>query len=101
MLIAPGSGISQQRTTRSLIGVVTDKRGNVLKGAAVELENNRSLEIISYLTRVDGHYYFHQLSDDTDFTVKAKYKQWWSKPRLLNKLNTDKIVTINLEIPID
>ncbi|WP_180541207.1 carboxypeptidase-like regulatory domain-containing protein [Nevskia soli] len=87
--------------SRAVTGVVTDSRGNPLPGAAVQIENSRSMEIQSYLTRDDGKYYFHDLSRDTDYTLKAKYKRWWSKEKLLNKLNAAKQVTIDLTIPIE
>ncbi len=87
--------------SRAVTGVVTDNRGNPLPGAAVQIENTRTLEIASYLTKNDGKYYFHQLSPDIDYTLKAKYKRWWSKEKLLNKLNAAKQVTIDLTIPIE
>jgi hypothetical protein len=80
--------------SRAVTGVVTDSRGNPLPGAAVQIENSRSMEIQSYLTR-------GELSRDTDYTLKAKYKRWWSKEKLLNKLNAAKQVTIDLTIPIE
>ncbi len=86
---------------RSVSGTVTDNRGNPLPGAAVQIENSRTLEIASYLTRNDGRYYFHDLSNDIDFTLRARYKRWWSKEKLLNKLNTAKQVTIDLAIPVE
>jgi hypothetical protein len=87
--------------SREVTGVVTDSRGNPLPGAAVQIENSRTMEIASYLTKDDGKYYFHQLSRDIDYTLKAKYKRWWSKEKLLNKLNAAKEVTIDLTIPIE
>jgi hypothetical protein len=90
-----------QERTRSVSGVVTDRRGNALKGAAVEIENTRDLSIASYITRGDGRYYFHQLSRDTDFTITAKYKKWWSKSKMLNKLNSKEASEIDLEIPVE
>ena len=93
--IASGQG------TRSVTGVVTDNRGNPLPGAAVQIENAHTLEIASYLTKDDGTYYFHQLSTDMDYTLKAKYKRWWSKEKLLNKLDSKTNATIDLTIPIE
>ncbi len=96
-----GPGAAGEERTRSVSGVVTDRRGNALKGAAVQIENSADLSILSYITRDDGRYYFHQLNRDTDFTITAKYKKWWSKSKLLNKLNSKLSSEINLEIPVD
>jgi hypothetical protein len=38
----------------SLTGVVVDKRGNILKGAAVQIENTATLAVMSYITGKDG-----------------------------------------------
>ncbi len=100
LLLTPIQSPAASRT-RSVTGVVMDKRGNPLKGAAVQLENTVSLSIVSYLTRDDGRYYFHQLSKDTDFTLTAKYKRWFSKSRLLNKFDTRPTAEIDLEIPVE
>ena len=65
----------------------------------MEIENTRSLAVASFITRADGRYDFHQLSPDTDYTLRAKYRNLWSKSRLLNKFNEGARVTIDLEIP--
>jgi hypothetical protein len=44
---------------RPLTGVVTDKRGNALSGAVVQLENTTTLGIMSYITDKDGRYFFN------------------------------------------
>lgn len=40
-------------------GVVTDKRGNALSSAAVQLENLNNLSIMFYITGIDGCYQFN------------------------------------------
>lgn len=93
-------GISQI-TTRSVTGIVTDKRGNALSGAAVLLENTQDLSVRSFITQKDGHYHFEGLNTDVDFTLKAHYKNWWSHPHTLSKFNESKNPEITLVIPID
>ncbi len=95
-LSAPSAG-----RVRSVSGVVIDRRGNTLKGAAVQIENTASLQIASSLTRDDGRYFFHQLNPDIDYTLKAKYKRWWSKPKNLSKFDSKETAEINLEIPVE
>jgi len=86
---------------RDVSGVVTDARGNPLPQVAVELENTGNLIVRSYITDKDGHYYFAGLIDDVDFTLKAKYRNYWSKPKTLSKLNASAHPQVNLVIPID
>ena len=90
-----------QITTRSVGGVVTDKRGNALNGAAVLLENTQDLSVRSFITQKDGHYHFEGLNSDVDFTLKAHYKNWWSHPHTLSKFNESKNPEIALVIPIN
>jgi hypothetical protein len=90
-----------QLETRSVSGIVTDKRGNTLPGAAVQLENTETLEVRSYLTTKDGLYHFSGLRDDIDYTLKAKYRNYWSKPKTLSKFNSSKQAKVDLIIPIE
>jgi hypothetical protein len=78
--------------------MVADKLGNALPGAVVEIENAKSMAVGSYITQKDGRYYFHQLSTDSDYTLRARYRALWSKPRLLNKFTNGARVVIDLQI---
>jgi hypothetical protein len=82
-------------------GVVTDKRGNVLNGAVVLLENTQDLSVRSYITQKDGRYRFEGLNSDVDFTLKAHYKNWWSHSHTLSKFNESKNPEFTLVIPTD
>jgi hypothetical protein len=90
-----------QFEARSVTGVVTDKRGNALPGSVVQLKNTATLNIRSYITGKDGSYHFSLLSDDIDYTLKAKYRKHWSKPKTLSKFNSSKHPEVDLVIPID
>jgi hypothetical protein len=62
MLLLVGlPGVPQLFQLRPLTGVVTDKRGNTLPGAAVQLENTVTLSVVSYITGKDGKYRFNRL----------------------------------------
>jgi hypothetical protein len=86
---------------RPLTGLVIDKRGNPLPGAAVELEDRATLSIMSYITGTDGRYHFNGLLDDRDYTLKAKYKSYWSNGKILSKFNSSKNPHVDLIVPID
>ncbi|HEY3826282.1 MAG TPA: carboxypeptidase-like regulatory domain-containing protein [Bryobacteraceae bacterium] len=90
-----------QYETRSLAGTVTDKRGNTLPGAAVQLENSGTLAVMSRITDKAGGYRFNLLSSDTDYKLKAKYGRNWSRARTLSKFSSSRHPRIDLVIPID
>ncbi|HXE63084.1 MAG TPA: carboxypeptidase-like regulatory domain-containing protein [Bryobacteraceae bacterium] len=90
-----------QLQPRSVTGVVTDKRGNALPGAAVQLENTVNLSVRSFITRKDGSYFFTGLNSEIDYTLKAKYRNYWSQPKTLSKFNESRHPVVNLMIPIE
>jgi len=101
ILLMVASSSFSQFERRSVTGVVTDSRGNTLPGVAVLLENTETLSIVSYMTDQDGRYHFNGLNDDIDYTLKAKYRNGWSKAKTLSKFNSSKKPRVDLVIPID
>jgi hypothetical protein len=101
LLLLSLPAVPQLPQLRSLTGVVTDQRGNALPGAAVQLENTATFFVTSYITEKDGHYHFNRLNDDVDYTVKAKYRTYWSEQKTLSKFDASKRSEINLVIPIE
>lgn len=98
LILAP---VGAQFKLRAVSGVVTDMSGNPLPRVAVQLQNTRDLSVRSYITGNDGKYYFSGLNDDIDFTLKAKYREWWSKSKTLSKFDPSTHPEVNLVIPID
>ena len=91
-------------------GVVTDKNGNELADAVVELENEseplrRRLSEIrtvqSDTTGADGRYYFRGQNADVDYTLRARYGEHWSKLHFLSRFDSPNRCDIRLVIPID
>jgi Carboxypeptidase regulatory-like domain len=101
MLLFAGLPCMAQGDLRDITGSVTDKRGNALPGAAVQLENTVTLTVMSYITGKDGGYHFNGLQSDIDYTVKAKYRKFWSERKTLSKFSSSKHPQIELVIPID
>src|SRR4051812_8844812 len=77
-----------QSKTRPVTGIVTDKRGNGLPGSFVQLENTSDLTVRSFITDKDGRYHFTGLNDDIDYTLKARYRTYWSEAKVLSKFNS-------------
>jgi hypothetical protein len=87
--------------SRSVSGMVTDKRGNLLPGAVVEIDNSVSKEIQSFIVQQDGRYHFNDLSPDVDFSLHALYRGRVSKAWTLSKFNGAKSAKADFVIPIE
>jgi hypothetical protein len=85
----------QERTVQ---GTVTTEGGEVAAGAEVQLKNTKNLQIRSYIAQKDGTYFFHGLSPDVDYEVKAQYKGVWSSTKTVSSFDSRKDVTIDLKI---
>ena len=101
LLLLVGFPSLPQFEVRNVSGVVTDKRGNTLPGTAVQLENLSDLSIMSYITGKDGCYYFNNLHDDVDYSLRAVYRNYCSERKTLSKFKSSKHPWIHLVIPID
>ena len=82
-------------------GIVTDKRGNELPQAVVQLEDQSTLFVRSYITDADGRYHFSGINPETDYTLKARYGKHWSKPHLVSRFDSPKHHNVHLIIPVD
>ena len=87
---------------RFVTGVVTDKRGNGLAHAVVQLEDEITLSVRSYITGDDGRYHFSEVNADIDYHLRARYRMHWSKPHSLSRFDSPKDHDdIRLVIPVD
>ena len=83
---------------RAVRGTVTDERGQVLVGAIVQLRNNATLQIRSYITQNEGEYHFEELSTEVTYKVQASYKGTYSRSRAVSRFSSRALKTIDLEI---
>jgi hypothetical protein len=86
---------------RSISGVVTDKRGNVLPGAIVQIDNSITKEVQSYIVQKDGRYLFRDLNPNVEFVLHAIYKGHVSKSWTFDRFNGAKNAKQDFVIPID
>lgn len=100
-LLFAGTLSEAQYKPRPVTGIVTDKRGNTLPGAVVQIENENNFKVRSYIIHKDGRFYFDNLNDDVDYRVRAHYRNYWSEPKTLSKFNTSPHPEVDLVIPID
>jgi len=83
---------------RSVDGAVEDTSGRPVEGAVVQLKNARTLQVRSFISQRDGTYYFHGLSTDVDYELKAEYQGSASSPRTLSVFDSRKNPRINLRL---
>ena len=63
-----------EETTRSVTGAVTAADDAPVTGAVVQLKNIKTLQIRSFITKENGSYYFHELSQDVDYELRADFQ---------------------------
>ena len=84
--------------TRSVQGVVSAADDSVVNGAVVQLKNTKSLQIRSFITQQGGAYYFHDLSPDIDYELRAEYQGASSATKTLSSFDSRKEAIINLKL---
>jgi hypothetical protein len=87
-----------QPTLRNLTGTVKDRNHEPLRGAIVQVENEETKNVISYITDRSGQYSFKRLEGETDYRVWSAYRGRRSKSKSLSKFDTHQNATINLTI---
>jgi hypothetical protein len=66
--------------------------------AIVQLKNTKTLQVRSFITRRDGTYYFHGLSTNIDYELKAEYDGSESSVKTLSVFDSRKKAVINLKL---
>ena len=104
VMVFPSAALAQKKkgedaNVRSIEGVVEDPKGNLVNGAVVQLKNTKSLQVRSFITQTEGSYYFHGLSPDVDYELKAEYQGLASPVRRLSVFDSRKkaVLTLRLE----
>ncbi|WP_158792031.1 carboxypeptidase-like regulatory domain-containing protein [Granulicella sp. L60] len=95
LFAAPLSG---QPTVRNLTGTVQDRHHEPLKGAIVEIENEDTKGVVSYITDRNGRYSFKRLEGEADYRIWFTYRGHRSKIRQLSQFDGRHDATINLVI---
>ncbi len=83
---------------RTVQGIVTDEADNPISGAVVQLENMKTLQIRSYITKEKGDYYFGDLSTDIDYKLHAENHGMVSSTKTLSSFDSRKQATMNLKV---
>ena len=100
-LLALAPALAQKRDeapTRSVQGTVTNAQDSPVDGAIVQIKNTKTLQIRSFITKEHGAYYFHGLSPDVDYELKADYQGASSPSKTLSSFDNRKQAVINLKL---
>ena len=88
----------QDSNVRTVQGIVTDEADNPISGAVVQLENMKTLQIRSFITKEKGDYYFSDLSTDVDYKLHAENHGMVSSTKTLSSFDSRKAATMNLKV---
>jgi len=83
---------------RIVHGTVTDEADNPISGAIVQLENMKTLQIRSFITKEKGDYYFSDLSTDIDYKIRAENHGMVSATKTLSTFDNRKEAILNLKV---
>ena len=92
-----GKKKDQDSNIRTVQGIVTDEAGNPISGAVVQLENMKTLQIRSFITKEKGDYYFSELSTDVDYKLHAENHGMVSATKTLSSFDNRKQAIMNLK----
>jgi hypothetical protein len=89
---------SKAPAERSVTGIVTDENDMPVPGAVVLLKSLKTLEVRSFIAKEHGDYYFHGLSTDIDYELKADSNGKTSGAKTLSSFDTHPEARINLQL---
>ncbi len=95
---APGFAQSIGQSERVVQGIVRDSSDQPQANAVVYLQDQKSLEVRTYITEADGRYRFGELSSEVDYQLWAEYKGHKSKTRSISSFDSKKQFTFDLKI---
>jgi hypothetical protein len=93
---SPAQNIGQ--TVRVVQGIVQNSTGQPQENAVVYLQDQKTLEVRTYITEADGHYRFGQLSSEVDHQLWAEYKGHKSKTKSISSFDSKKQFNFDLKI---
>lgn len=88
----------EDKNVRAVQGTVTDASDNPVDGAIVQLKNTKTLQIRSFIAKDHGNYYFHGLSPDIDYELRASFQGATSPTKTLSSFDSRKQAVLNLKL---
>jgi len=87
----------EEATLRSVQGTVFDADDKPVVGAIVQLKDDRTLQMRSYISKANGEYHFSSLKVDDDYEVEARNNHLTSGPKKISVFDNRKLVIQNLK----
>jgi hypothetical protein len=101
VLLAASSTAFAQDPPRRLTGTVTDPQHEPLAGAVVQLHDDSTDSVVSYITGRTGRFSFRRVSPQDDFHVWAKFRGHTSPSKSISKFDSKPNRTIPLVIKLE
>jgi hypothetical protein len=87
-----------QQTLRNLTGRVTDDSREPIRGAVVELRDDKTNEVVTYITDATGRYNFKRLDGGTDYEVWVLFRGHRSPTRSISKFDSHLAKVIDFKV---
>jgi carboxypeptidase family protein len=91
---------SLAQSVRVVQGTVVNSDGQAIPNAVVYLQDQKTLEVRTFITEADGRYRFGQLASDVDYQLWAEYKGHKSKTRAISSFDSKKQFNFDLKIEL-
>jgi len=97
---AQGKPKKGDSATRNVQGAVTNADDSPAVGAVVQLENTKTLQVRSFITKEDGIFHFYELGTDVDYKLRAEDKKTGasSDTKTLSSFDSRKQAILNLKL---
>jgi hypothetical protein len=97
---AQGKPKKGDSATRNVQGAVTNSDDSPAVGAVVQLENTKTLQVRSFITKEDGIFHFYELGTDVDYKLRAEDKKTGasSDTKTLSSFDSRKQAILNLKL---
>jgi hypothetical protein len=100
-LLAASYPLQAQNELRRLTGTVTDPQHEPLAGAVVQLHDDNTDTVISYITNRTGRYTFQRIAREDDYHLWANFRGHKSRPHSLSKFDAKADRTILLVVRLE
>jgi hypothetical protein len=99
--LAPASPVMAQslaQQVRVVQGNVVTANSQPQANAVVYLQDQKTLEVRTFITQTDGRYRFGQLSSDVDYQLWAEFQTHKSKNRAISSFDSKKQFIFDLKL---
>jgi len=103
VLVGISSGFESHRTgntdqPRVLSGTVIDQHAHPIPQAAVQIENEKTMIVRTYITDQHGVFHFAELFPDADYDLRAEFDGIRSPKKTLSQFDSRRNPTMKLTI---